>query len=249
MKIGNLIKSAMCAGFILFSSNSYSGLMLEFIEPDGVVKSNESIPMWIRLSTDSDFFFDSLDSLNDGSYGNIGDFISIPTQSYAHEANNGQGAQLDYVSFDRVYISFSYTCSGSFTDNGCTKDGSNYHFIWSDDLYSQLNIGDTFSMMAGDVIDYKLGEYVPLNGGAEVGEYDFFRTSLSIGFQGVGIDDNFERHNMRTFRDFASTCDNQNNCAFRRTVIQAIPEPSSIALMMLSITTLLGYRRKRVTSN
>lgn len=180
---------------LLFVASANASLMLEFINPTDTAAPDKSIEVWVRLSTDMDFYFDSTDPDGDLTFGNLNDFgVDAPKQSFFGGANNGAGERLDIVDFSRVFISHSFLCTGSFTYGGCTKEGNIYHFTFNPTVTNQIDFTPSFSLFAGQSVDYLFGTFDPLNGGAMPDFYEFFGAGLSVGFESVGVDSLGVRH-------------------------------------------------------
>ncbi len=232
---------------ILFATTTLqasAGLMLSFSEPDGIVSPNESIEIWITMATDTDFIFDSTDKEGDRTFGNLDEAgIFIPTSSYANEANNGQGESLSFDTISVELMSF-FLCSNTFTE-GCSTVGGNYNFELNNEPSTMLNLS-SFSLLAGESIQYLFGTFVPVTGGAELGQYNYPGTILSLRFSGTGTDSTGQKFDLTAFTTLARTClDVDPSCAtFTRTVVASkVSAPNALFIILSSICLLVSCRK------
>ena len=231
--------------FLFFLTGSLNAATLEFITPDGIVGPTDPIEVRVRLSTPTGLMFDLSDPDGDGSFGGL-DPIYIPTMEFVPEANGGAGAEVPYESFFFAGTNTAFTCSGSFAGGGGSvcPPGDNYTFTFN--LSGEtFNFLDTYALGAGETDDFLFGTFMPLGGGAANGTYDFFWATFFFMFEGEGMDDDGEMHELESRIDLAVTCaTGDTTCDFTRTVV---PLPGAFVLFLPAIIGLFGSRFVRKT--
>ena len=232
--------------FLFFLTGPLNAATLEFITPDGIVGPTDPIEVRVRLSTPTGLMFDLSDPDGDGSFGGL-DPIYIPTTEFVPEANGGAGAEVPYDFFDSANSNTAFTCSGSFTSGGVNacSPGDNYSFTFN--LSGEtFNFLDTYSLGAGETDDFLFATFTPLGGGAANGTYDFFGATFFFTFEGEGIDDFGETHQLESRVDLAITCvTGDTTCDFTRTVV---PLPGAFVLFLPAVIGLFGSRFVRKAS-
>jgi len=217
-------------------------LSLSFLEPNGTVGPNDTIPIIVRITnnTGEAFNFDGNDPLN--SYGIPG--IQVPT-----EGIDDFGNEMSFDGDPTATFNFTFTCSGSFTAGGTPpgpcSPGDEYEFDFSTDQAPFF--ADTFTLQDGANFDFQFGEFIPLAGGAAPGTYDFFRVSLFLDLFGFTIDDMGNFIQLNNFIDLGETCTSgDTTCAFSRTVaISPVPLPAAAWFFLTAVGGLFGARRFR----
>ncbi len=229
----------IAVSFILLSSLAHSAATLTFRDPDGTASPSDTIPVWLTLTTDTGIHFDSSDPDGDSTYGGLVNPADIPTSGFSFN----QPGSFVFAEITNVRLSNSFTCSGSFTSNGCPP-GEQYDFSFNNADPTLSNL-DFFNLNAGESRDFLFGEFTPIDGSADPGFYNFFSANLFIGFDGFGFDMDGNEVDVHSFLNLASTCPNgDTSCDFSRTVVTAVPLPATIWLF-ISALGLLGFRGHR----
>ncbi len=213
-------------------------LTVTFIEPDGVVGPNDDIPVYIRLTADSDIAFDGNDVA-----GNFGiDPGLVPTEGFYF--SDAGPVRLPFESLTRAIVSTSFTCSGSFTDGGDSPcaPGDNYDFEFSLADGEGIIGLNTLDLAAGESQDFLFGTFTPLEGGAAPGDYNFFGANVGFLFFGTGIDEFGQSVDVLEFVTLGTTCTTGDfSCDFSRVVV---PVPAAAWLFVSALGLLVGTRRR-----
>lgn len=242
MNLKNVIQCMVASG-ILFSSMAHSIISVTFIEPDATVGSSDEIPVWVRMTTDTGFNFDGSDPDGDGTYGDL-DPGDIPVGGFNHSS----GQNLDFAQITGANTSVSFTCSGSFTSSSSSpcSPGDEYKFSFNSSFNSSdpaFNTHDVFTLDAGESQDFLFGKFIPVDGSAALGTYNFYSANFTIRFFGFGFDDSGNQVDLDGSFDLASTCTTgDDSCDFSRTVV---PLPTTVWLFSSALLGLVGAAVRR----
>jgi hypothetical protein len=234
--------AALIAGSIPAAQAAPTGT-LTFLQPSGTVGPMESIPVWMRLTIDPT----SLPFVVDSSLQGFGvDPADVPA---------------DWSSLDSVYINTYFTCNATFTQT-CVG-GPPYNFEFNTSGPDAINSRNPFALPPGESYDYLFGSFVPSAGAAPAGTYYFFSTGVTLNLVGKKplldefgqpLLDEFEQPlltNVELSVDVARSCGSFDaSCAFSRTVVAAIPEPETYAMMLagLGLLGIAAARRRRAAA-
>jgi hypothetical protein len=227
MKANSWIKGGLLAiaglsspAWALLDINPVPVGTLTFEAASGDVGPTDVIPVMVRLTlADDSAPFMGLNS------GNYEEFASVLPE----------GFHIDFAS-----ISYSFTHGGTFSTNGIS--GPPYDFRFASD--SPL---DNVSLQAGESATFEFGRFTPSNGPVAPGTY--FGNQLSVNF---AFTDNSQPdpnapvgspNGWTTYLAIASTC---SNC-FQRTVVAAVPEPESYAMLLAGLGLMGWIVRRRST--
>jgi hypothetical protein len=241
--IRTLLAGAVLASAVATSPASAAAFgTLTYLEPSGSAGALDSIPVWMRLTIDAS----SEPLVVDSSL----DFYGI----------NPADVPTDWVSFDNAFISTFFLCSGTFTAS-CT-DGPPYRFEFNTSGPDAINFKDPTNIPAGATRDYLFGTFVPSSGPAAAGTYTFFNTGVTLNLNGrkheldeegnPKVDefgDPIQVAAELSFNVAESCATSEASCAFTRTVVAAIPEPETYAMMLagLGLVGLAAARRRRAS--
>lgn len=233
-----MIRNLVATTAFVFAASQANALSVSFVQPDGVVGPNENIEVLLRVTTNTDFSFDGLDI--DGSYGI--DPSLIPTEGFFFDDNGLQ--TIAFAEYGQAFTSISYTCSGSFSDGGDSvcPPGSDYDFEFAAPGPGSFAGMSSYSLNAGESEDFLFGTFLPLNGGATPGTYDFFGANITILITGTGFD--MFGNQVDLFRNvtLATTCTTGDTfCDFSRVVV---PVPAAVWLFGSALLGFAGLRRK-----
>lgn len=192
---------------------------LSFDTPSGNVGPMDSIPVMLTLTLDEDSV-----TFHGPRIADFDDFVGVLPDGFN-------------VSF--AYIQSSFTHGGTLSTNGIS--GPPYKFSFSDD-----ELLGNVTLQPGESVSFKFGSFTPSNGPVAPGTYFGNRLSINYAF----IDETQEdpgaepgsTNTWQTDLPIASTC---NNC-FQRTVVAAIPEPETYAMLLAGLG-LMGWVVRRRT--
>lgn len=189
---------------------------LTFDEPSAVVANNVSIPVWVTLTLDA-----ASDPLTSDASANV----TSPDPSTLFPGH----PDITQINFNN-----SFECSGTFV-TGCNlpTDDYNFHFNFNAPSFVAPS---NLDLEPGTSTHFLFGTFDPQNGATHAGTYTFYNAIFEFeGSDPPGFAD-------IQFKTIAETCPNQDNsCAFTRTVFEAvppgtggaIPEPAAWALMIV----------------
>jgi len=224
---------------ILLSTSANSTITASFITPDGIVSPSESIPVWVTLSSDSDFFFDNSDPDGDKSFGNLNS-ANYPTRGFDFLSRTFIDIE-EYESATTTTVSFG--CSGSFFITGSCLDGGEYDFNFNHSTNSPFSGKNSFTLNTGESQDFLFGTFIPRDGLTPKGTYNFYSANFAINLKGYGFNEDNERVDLNVHFNLASSCTTgDNSCDFSRTVV---PLPTAIWFFGSAILGLAGLRRHK----
>jgi hypothetical protein len=239
------LKMLALAPFAWACGNSHAGLpfgTLEWVQPSGTVSSTEVIDVRMRFTLDPN------SPVLDFSSNPLTGFAAadLPTQGQYYNPTTQLFETHDAVAITGAYLNTYFGCDDTFT-GGCNGNTTNYSydfFTTSQPGNPAINFVTSFALAPGASIEYLFARFTPAAGGAAPGTYNFYRTGLTLTFQGVDA----EGHPLGfEVQDLGVTCSGGNTdaCAFTRTVL-AVPEPATGALWALGLAALaIGARRRK----
>ena len=153
----------------------WSSLSLTFLQPTGVAGPSDSIDVWLRFAnTDPTGAFTVDNSLPNGGLNSA----DLPRQGWGTDAG-GTSIYADFSSYTNFSLATWFGCSGTFTKT-CT-DGPPYSFTWA----SGSPLAVPFSLAPGQTLDYLHGSFIPSAGPVAAGNYNFYRSLISIDVNGL----------------------------------------------------------------
>ena len=214
---------------------------LSFVERVATVGPNEVIDVWMRLSIDPG---STALSFSSNPLSGI-DSEDLPVMGQYYDPVLGTYVSSEFVSIDGAYLNTYFSCNDSFTNgcNGTPPRAYSYSFHTSSTPgRPSINFLDSFDLQPGESHDYVFATFTPEPGGAAAGSYRFYGTGVTLNFFGLDA----EGRSLTADITLASTCNGgpSDDCAFTRHVT-AVPEPSSLLLMVLGLGLVAGLARRR----
>lgn len=210
-----------CAGT---AAQALPTVSLSFVEAAGTVSTTDSIEVWLRLTIDGPL---TIDNTAGAPFGlDIGD---LPTQGYDSLSNF-----LPFATITRVWTNTAFGCGSDFVaTSGDSCGGGAYDFDFhtdnSDPTKPSFNFLDALGLSAGSY-DYLFGTFIPVSPVAGK-TYTFDAAYLTLNFEGYAADGTALTANY----DLAASCAGQTDCAFTRTVVSTIPEPTGYAMLLAGL--------------
>ncbi|MCQ8119740.1 hypothetical protein [Methylomonas rosea] len=236
---------------------AYSG-SLSFVQPTGTVDVTDNIPVWLKLSLDA-----TSDPLVFSSVGGGNPPFGInpanyPTSFSYYDSNTGQTSFIDdgvLVSVDTISLEPDFFPEGTFLANGSSS--APYEFSLDSTLTKQ-----NIALSPGESLEYLLGTFIPRNGVAPAGNYEFYNSGLSLIFQGTVRVRELDENGDPVFVDFVNAegileiartaCAVESpTCSdiFSRTAVAApVPVPSAFWLFGSAMLGFIGYSRRGVAA-
>ena len=230
------------AGMLALSSlgaHADAALKLSFLEPTGTVGPNETIQVWIRITSvgDAAFTFDSTQSA-ESRFG-LPDSIPLPLDAIVYTPP-GPPVSVPFAIYQEAYLFTWRSCNDTFS-TGCNPLS---HAFQSP--IGPKNWLDTaqLSLQPGEYLDIHHSDLVPVAGGAAAGTYTLTSLGVGLGVRGRSEADEPLEADLFSF----GTCSTaEPGCGFTRTVVSAVPEPSTWAMMLggLAVAGFVAGRRRR----
>lgn len=193
---------------------------LTFVTPVGNVGPTDSIPVMLTLTLTDDSA--PLTPLSFDDY-----------EKFADELPDGFMASS-------AYLTYSFTHGGTLSTDGIKGPPYSFSFTEGQPLGSE-------TLQPGESLIFEFGSYAPSNGPVATGTY--FGSELSV--MAVFTDDTQPdpyggpgaANGWDIYLTIASTCDD----CFQRTVVTAVPEPETYAMLLTGLGMIgwVARRRKR----
>lgn len=224
---------------VFAAASSFAGLAgaafpfgtLTFVQPTGTVTPNQQIDVRMRFTIDA-----NSPGLNFSSNPLTGFAAAdLPTVGRYFNPVTGQFETHAIASISGAYLNTFFGCDETFT-GGCNGNPVNYtynFFLSSTPGNPSINFLSSFNLAPGASFDYLFAQFTPAARGAAPGTYRFYRTGVTLNFEGVDASGN--SLDIAAI-NLARTCTagNSDACSFARTVA-AVPEPASLGLMTLGL--------------
>lgn len=197
---------------------------LSFAEAAGTVGATDSIEVWLRLTIDGPL---TIDNTAGAPFGL--DEADLPVQGYDGDSNF-----VPFATITRVWTNTAFGCGSDFVAspaNSCGGGAYNFEFHTdnSDPTKPSFNFLEALSLSAGSH-DYLFGTFVPVSPVAGA-TYTFDAAYLTLNFEGYAADGTA----LTAGYDLAASCAGQTDCAFTRTVVSTIPEPTGYAMLLAGL--------------
>lgn len=209
---------------------------LTFIQGTGTVSATDSIEVWLRLTIDDTL---TLDSSLGAPFGL--DPADVPTEAYSTVTETF----VPFASYTRVITNTAFGCGSNFVANGADTCGGgayafDFHTDNSDPAKPSFNWLETLNLAAGSY-DYLFGTFKPTAPVAGT-TYSFSSAYFTLNFDGYDADGAPLSHSY----DLAATCaSGEDGCEFTRTVIGAVPEPSTYAMLFAGLAGIAAMASRR----
>ena len=206
---------------------------LTFDTPSAIVGPNDAIPVFLTLS------------LAPGSTALVTDASGMVLSGY-DDSELPMNFHVDDSGIGQVS-----GCGGTF-NNHCGSDAP-YDFSFFK-VETQQPLLPDLDLQPGQSVSFLFGTFRPTNGPVNEGTYTHDYLGLSLQFTDFSKPDPDEPTSpsntyWSTSFSFVQTCDNsQNACNFQRTVVAAVPEPETYAMLLAGLG-LIGWVVRRRTRN
>lgn len=213
-----------------------SALKVEFLQPTGQASSTDSIPVYMRL-TNTDASQSFAFSATTGVAGMPAS--DLPSTAWSWNPTTASHEQVAFASYSGFSIELGFACSGTFYGPGCSQGAYSFTF-------GSADIASGFQLGAGQSHDYTYGVLAPTGGSAPAGTYTMYNAPLLLSVQGLSADG----RSLTGLVTLADTCRLQpGDCAglgqtFTRSVVAAVPEPTSTLMLSLGLAGLVALRRR-----
>lgn len=215
-----------------------SALTLQFLQPTGQVAATDSISVQMRLT--------NTDASQPFSFSEVSGVVgmaasALPAMAWHWNPTASSYEQVAFASYTGFSVGVAYSCSSTFSKPDCNQGP--YAFT-----FGSTGVGSTFQLGAGQSHDYTYGVLNPLGGAAPAGTYTLYSAPLVLLVNGTAADGTL----LTGAVQLSNTCNAQpSDCSalgltFTRTVT-AVPEPTSMALMVAGLLGLAGLARRRVS--
>ena len=235
-------KLAYLTGLLAMSSampaNAALIATLGWVQQTGVALSNESIPVYLRLTLDP-----ASDAITTDSSGNITGGFDVNTFPNPNAPDPSPIDLNDPNS--HTFYNEGAGCGGSL--DGCGAGAYSFEFNFNQPNF--ISPAD-FSLQPGDSFEWLLGTFVPKGGNAAAGLYSFNFAIISANYFSSGLDPNSDVDDVSSSVFIVNTCPDFNaDCAFTRRVLAAptpaVPEPSTWMMMIAGFGAVGASVRRR----
>ena len=238
----------LCFGLALAStmvSASQAALptgSLSFTERVGTASPTDTIEVWVTLTLSTD---SSPLSFSNGNLLSAMAALGLPQQGYVSTPTGSELA--DYASYLGARLSSVYVCSGNFYAPDCTPGPYTFSFNTpegpgSEPPRTSIDYAKELDLQPGDSFSYMVGSFAPLDGSAPEGTYQLYNSRLYLSVQGIDTQGRIARNYVELARTHCAV--GSSDCAFTRTVLTPVPEPSTWALMALGCGILCTTTRR-----
>lgn len=227
-----------CAGAQAQTADARLSAM--FRDPVGVVGPADPIEMWITLtSAGSVAMTYDLDASE--PFG-VPDGYALPLLGQDNSVSGGPPAMHAFASYTNLSAYYFRNCSDTFT---ATCSPAAYRFNAPSDGMGWFDTPRQFSLAPGASMDIHLYTLTPEGGMAAPGTYVAYNVGVGVTVHGLA-DDGVTELTADLFS--ATTCPGlEPGCGFTRTVVAAVPEPTSVAMLLSGLVVLAsaGARRRK----
>jgi hypothetical protein len=218
----------------------FPGLTLTFLEPHAVGGPTDAWEVWVRLALDpaapAALMFDGTAPPAFGMPPGI-----IPT--IGQHPSTGLSTSAPFATYTLALTTPSLQChTDTFTQ--CRLD-TPYGFEFPPpsptpaDGFVHL---DAFTLLPGATYDFLLGTYTPRGAGAPPGTYVLHTAYAALFVEGVDA----SGVTLEAVAFLAETCPTgAPSCSFTRTVLAAVPEPSTVLLLATGLAGVGWLSRRR----
>ena len=203
---------------------------LTFTTPNGTVGPTDSIPIYLTLTLDPS----SVALTTDGS-GNV--TSGLTPADIAANLFAGLPPGEDQTSATNSNLNEGWGCSGTFF-TGCS--GNPYDYV--DNFSGDFSFYDGLNLAPGSSSQWLLATLTPTGGTAPAGTYTFAGPFSAVGFF-IQVWDNTYPGGPLHLADVPIA--DTGNVTFTRTVVDAVPEPGTWAMMLGGLALAAGFKRRQ----
>jgi PEP-CTERM motif len=247
-----LIRSLICPALLSCSVLAQAALptvTMSFDQLSATVGPNDSIDVFVTLTIAANSAPLVFNSASGAPFGFA--TSDLPVQGRVMGLPPNQPPQFaNFTNYSSVSTSVSYYCDSTFM-TGCPSSISTtpYFFTFNGlgtPAQPSFNGLTSANLQPGQSFSYLFGTFKPTGGGpVPVGTYSLFGAGAGLSFNGR---DALGR-SLTAFVDMGRTCPtNAATCTFTRTVVAAVPEPHTYALLAAGLfAVVLSARRRRAS--